>query len=666
MITAALLATALATTGPQTQGLLDFETHAELALGVAALSPQTARFDPELLKLYGPTEFTSPLFSIMHSNPWRVPYFSETLRREASGATGSPADLFSFATRLVGYNTRRSLIGSPIKSAEELSLTSNGLNAVLQDFKSSGLIKGEIPALTGVPFDVQRAATLVLATMSRSVKYRRLALKSVGNVEEAYLFLATNARDELEGENQDRLIRLARGLDLAYLGAAANDIALAAAQAQEAVAKVAPTAKYNFEVETTWGTIRLSGGGVTQYPDKPLLLAIDTGGKDTYLNVPSTSTAANWTSVVIDTDGDDSYLSDASLATQPVSKLEGRKLSGAKPGPGGALLGVTILVDTAGNDLYRSHRCGLGSGRFGFGLLLDREGSDVYDSYADSQGFGDEGIGILSDQLGDDKFSCFANSQGVGLTRGVGVLVDGIGDDSYVANDTVIDLPSPQSDKHNVSMSQGAATGRRADYTDGHSLAGGVGILYDIAGNDSYTCGVFGQGVGYWQGVGLLWDDGGVDHYIGQWYVQGAAAHFAVGYLEDGSGNDQYEAPMNMAQGAGHDYSIGLLFDRAGDDSYKAPNLSLGAGNANGIGIFADLIGSDTYASSGLTLGKASEAQLGTLRGRAQCLGLFMDLAGDDTYPNGLGWVGDARKSVNWTYKGPTSFESQVGVFYDR
>lgn len=659
-----ILATILSV--PQSQGLLDFESHAELALGTAGLSPKSARFDAELLKLYGPTEFTSPLFSIMHSDPWRIPYFAETLRRETLSASGKPGDLLGIATRMVGYNTRRSLIGSPIKPAEELSLTPTGLMTVLQDFKSSGLIKTEIPPLTGVPVEVQKAATLVLATMSRSVKYRRLAVKNLGNLEEAFLFIATNARDELEGENQDRMLRLARGIDLAYFGAAANDIALAASQAQEAVVKVLPTTKYSYEVETTWGTIRLSGGGANQYPDKALLLGIDTGGKDTYLNVPSTSTASNWASVVIDTDGDDSYLSDASLATQPVEKLEGRKLSGAKPGPGGALLGVSVLLDTKGNDLYRSHRCGLGSGRFGFGFLVDTDGEDIYDSYSDSQGFGDQGVGILNDLSGKDRYNCFANSQGVGLSRGVGLLFDVSGDDIYTANDTIIDIPSPQSDKHNVSMSQGGATGRRADYTDGHSLAGGVGILYDVAGNDSYTCGVFGQGVGYWQGIGMLWDDAGTDKYLGQWYVQGASAHFAIGYLEDGGGNDTYESPMNMAQGAGHDYSIGYLFDRAGDDSYRAPNLSLGAGNANGIGIFADLLGSDTYVSSGLTLGKAAEATKLTLRGRALCFGLFMDLNGDDTYPDGLNWVGDARKSVNWTEKALNPAESQVGVFYDR
>ena len=55
--------------------------------------------------------------------------------------------------------------------------------------------------------------------------------------------------------------------------------------------------------------------------------------------------------------------------------------------------------------------------------------------------------------------------------------------------------------------------GRRGDYLDGHSLAGGVGILFDQEGIDHYVSGVFGQGVGYWEGVGILWDAAGDDVY---------------------------------------------------------------------------------------------------------------------------------------------------------
>ncbi|HVL38244.1 MAG TPA: hypothetical protein VM328_02525, partial [Fimbriimonadaceae bacterium] len=286
--------------------------------------------------------------------------------------------------------------------------------------------------------------------------------------------------------------------------------------------------------------------------------------------------------------------------------------------------------------------------------------------YRDSLGYGEYGVGVLEDVLGSDTYEGFNQVQGVGQTMGGGLLADREGSDTYRANDEVIDFPSPQSAQHNVSMSQGAGNGRRSDYTTGHSLAGGIGILYDGGGDDQYSCGVFGQGVGYWMGVGLLFDSSGHDRYLGQWYAQGASAHFAIGYLEDEAGDDTYTAPMNMAQGAGHDFSVGGLVDRAGDDKYVAPNLSLGAGNANGIGFLLEFGGNDTYASSGWTLGKGAEAPKGSMRTRALCLGLFIDFGGNDTYPAQATWAKNGSRTANWTDRGPTPAESQLGVFWDR
>jgi hypothetical protein len=370
--------------------------------------------------------------------------------------------------------------------------------------------------------------------------------------------------------------------------------------------------------------------------------------------------------VVIDTSGSDKYVSDPALETTALNKWSGRKGGGNLPGPGGALFGYSVLIDSQGNDLYRTHRPGLGSARLGLGVLLDKSGDDTYDAYQDSEGFGMFGGGILEDVSGKDVYRGFMQVQGCGQTGGFGYLVDRSGDDQYIAEDQAIDFPSPQSAQHNVSMAQGAGNGRRADYLEGESLAGGVGVLFDQAGADIYTSAVFGQGVGYWMGVGALWDDGGNDVYNGLWYVQGAAAHFAIGFIEDAAGTDSYVAPMNMAQGAGHDFSVGMLLDRLGDDTYKAPNLSLGAGNANGIGIFVDFAGADKYDSSSVTLGKAADAPVNTLRSRSLCLGAFLDLGGTDTYPPVASWAKNSTPTANWTGRSPTPQESQLGVFFDR
>jgi hypothetical protein len=300
------------------------------------------------------------------------------------------------------------------------------------------------------------------------------------------------------------------------------------------------------------------------------------------------------------------------------------------------IFGYAIHADLAGNDTY-FNATGNGSGTQGFGLfgtgiLYDAGGDDTYSAVGECQGCGIYGTGLLIDGGGNDRYECYQQGQGFGFTKGVGLLLDVAGDDTYIANDTDIKFPSAQSTEHNGSLSQGFGFGRRGDYLDGHSWAGGVGMLVDGAGNDYYSCGIFGQGGGYWYGVGILADKGGDDSYLGQWYCQGSAAHFALGILQDTAGNDKYTGKMNMCGGAGHDFSLGWLEDRAGNDAYDMPNLSLGGGNANGIGVFWDCAGDDSYLTSGVTLGQASVAGSGSVRDFIMCLGLFVDGGGNDTY----------------------------------
>jgi hypothetical protein len=370
-------------------------------------------------------------------------------------------------------------------------------------------------------------------------------------------------------------------------------------------------------------------------------------------------------SVLVDTNGDDKYLSSMDLQNTEVAKYADRKKNGSF-GPASAAFGVSVLLDSGGSDLYRTTRPGLGSAFMGVSVLEDSSGDDIYDAYTNSEGFGWFGIGILDDWKGSDKYTVFNQGQGFGGVSGFGAILDRLGDDTYTANDTVIDFPSPQTDKHNVSMAQGAASGRRADYIDGHSLSGGIGLLMDEAGKDKYSCGVFGQGCGYWEGTGLLLDEAGDDEYLGQWYVQGAAAHFAIGFLHDSGGSDVFTGVLNMAQGAGHDFSVGMLIKNGGADTYHAPNLSLGASNANGIGIFVDTMGDDTYDSSGISLGRSAEATKGSLRERALGLGVFMDTGGSDKYPAGASWATNGNRQVNWMDKRPSPDESQCGIFWDR
>lgn len=646
------------------QTVSTLETDLETALGTVGLNTRTARFDSNLMRFFGGGEFRTPFFDACFENPWRIPFFAETIRRDFGTMAGRASESMSLGARLCGYGTRRTLLGDPVKALVDASQAPGSLKRKVDELKARSVVKGSVPDFSAVPSEVQQAATMVLIAAEQAATFRQLAFAGVSDLPGAFELLGSAESADAQGFARSH--RLMKATDLSYLAAGGHDLIAAAQGAFSQLLSGVGGKSFDVEFETAWGWVRLCGGKSETHGARPTLLTIDTSGNDTYIGIPSTSGISNFASVVLDLSGNDSYLSEATLAGSTIANWPKRREAARKPGVAGALMGYAILVDGDGDDVYRTHRPGLGSGRFGIAALIDRNGNDTYDSYADSQGFGHFGIGILDDLKGDDKFFAFTQSQGCGLTMGFGFLVDRDGGDLYAANDGQIDFASPQSAEHNVSMSQGAGNGRRADYLDGHSLAGGVGILYDQAGIDRYTCGVFGQGVGYWMGVGMLWDSQGIDTYSGQWYVHGAAAHFAIGYLEDELGNDNYSAPMNMAQGAGHDFSIGVLFDRAGDDQYRAPNLSLGAGNANGIGLFVDLLGNDAYESSGITLGKSAEATKQSLRSRALSLGVFFDGAGSDKYPAASTWASNGVKVPNWMDKGPTAAEGQMGVFWDR
>lgn len=649
----------------QTQSpTLDVEV--DKALAVAGLSRQTARFDENLLKFFRAGEFTTPLYSAVSENPWKAPFLIEVKRKDLASYAGKPNDSLLSGGGWIGWGTRRTLIGDPNSAEELLASQPNSLNKVLIDLQKDGVIQGPIKSLGSVPPQVQSAAALILATVRRAQVFRQQSMRHLKDPSWLFFTLAKGEPDDTDLITNTRLLDAYRSFPTSYMAAGAHDVLLAVQTAQAMVRDVPASATYSVTINTKWGLVRLDGGHDNTYNSEPNLLTIDTSGNDTYLNCPATRSIENGFSIVLDTRGNDKYVSDPTLLTTPVKNFNGRKTA-SLPGPGGAVLGTTILFDLQGNDLYRSHAMGLGAGKLGVGVLYDAGGQDTYDAYADAEGFGLFGAGILEDDgSASDVYEGFTQVQGCGMTQGFGYLVDRGGDDRYIANDDTIDFPAAQSDKHNNSMAQGAGYGRRADYLDGMSLAGGVGLLYDIAGNDQYSCAVFGQGVGYWEGVGLLWDSAGNDKYRGMWYVQGASAHFAIGYLEDLGGNDEYVATMNMAQGAGHDFSVGYLIDRSGNDSYQAPNLSLGAGNANGIGWFVDLAGDDNYVSSGWTLGKGADAPKGSLRERCLCLGVFMDLGGTNSYPNACPWAKSGEKVANWTLRQDEPFESQVGVFWDK
>jgi hypothetical protein len=411
-----------------------------------------------------------------------------------------------------------------------------------------------------------------------------------------------------------------RDFDSSLLFVAAQDLLFAIDAVREHVAD--HEQGWQLELATPLGSISIGREHEHDSAMPPMLL-IDWGGNDTYPAIATNALPVQRVSIALDFGGDDQYLD-----KKPTSR-----------GYAAGQCGIGMLFDFSGDDHYEVSANGLAYAAFGVGLLYDGAGDDNYVAEEKGHGVAYAGAALLVDVSGNDRYSIHTRGQGFGGPGGVGVLADLSGNDEYVADDEELLFASAQTAQHNESLAQGCGNGWRADHKHGLSVPGGIGVLFDARGNDTYSCGVFGQGVGYWSGMGLLIDRKGADRYRGQWYVQGASAHFAVGILVDDEGDDSYHATMNMSQAAGHDLGVGILLESAGNDQYTTGTLSLGASHASGIGWFTDFQGDDTYdiVRGDDNLGHAATSQRGGIRASIPGIGLFFDLEGKDSYPDGRG-----------------------------
>ncbi len=426
-----------------------------------------------------------------------------------------------------------------------------------------------------------------------------------------------------------------------------------------------------FDLATPIGRILIRGPAADIYPPAgpdtlPTLFLLDTGGDDVHRDdVGAVTDPRLGVSIAIDLGGDDHYTYDPIVdpASGLVSDDHGRYPAGdpaSQNGPvtrsrhgrqGSGRHGVGMLFDLGqGADRYDSLAASQGYAALGVGVLFDDGGADHYTSEVASQGAAISGIGLLVDLgEGTDTYRLVNSGQGMAGVRGYGLLFDQAGDDTYeadpgpiaAADPTLAPQPlyfSPQmAGQANNSMAQGASTGIRWD-ARGLFLSGGIGVLRDAAGDDSYLAGLFAQGAGYWQGVGLLSDGDGRDRYDALYYVQGAGAHYALGlFMDGGQGGDQLNQrlpPQYVQVGSGHDFTLGVFVNEAGDDVYRYAGLAAGASNCNGLGLFVDNGGDDTYTTAsdyGSGMGNVSGECLAA-RPLPKSVGLMLDAAGADTY----------------------------------
>jgi len=427
--------------------------------------------------------------------------------------------------------------------------------------------------------------------------------------------------------------------------------------------------KYDLYTKAGWIKIRDGSDNIYVEDGKDVLFLLDLGGNDEHLDaVGSNKSGANPVSVAIDLSGSDKYHYKTRETLYDREGLLPADIDGRYGGneeygnfspsdqcrQGAARNGIAMLFDFGvEDDYFRSLRCSQGYAHLGVGVLFVEGGNDAFLSESASQGSAQFGIALLIvGGEGNNIFRSFTFSQGFGYVRGAGFLLNNGGDDQYICNHGDPEqggIPLYKSaqlpGKGNASFCQGAGFGFRGDgefnkfreYQKSH-LSGGIGILRDIYGNDTYEASVFAQGAGYWQGTGILSDGGGSDKYDAYWYVQGGSAHYAVAiFVDAGEGDDIFNGArraINVALGTGHDFSIGVFINERGNDIYYIPNLSAGASNCNGIGLFVDNNGDDKYiavSDYGSGMGNVSGECIET-RPNAVNIGIMIDAGGKDEY----------------------------------
>jgi len=345
------------------------------------------------------------------------------------------------------------------------------------------------------------------------------------------------------------------------------------------------------EVNTEAGDILIGGKGKNVYElDKMagVCAVIDLGGDDEYRE--GTVSPERPVLVVIDLAGNDTY-----IATKP----------GAQ---GGAVLGVSMLLELDGNDVYRARDVAQGSALGGVGILVDCAGNDVYAGIRRVQGQAVGGIGVLIDREGNDRYHAGMWGQGFGGPLGFGLLDDLAGKDHYTLGGLYLNSFKPDTPGYE-GWGQGVGAGLRQVGN------GGIGVLLDGGGDDQYEYDYMAHGGGYWFGVGLARDFGGNDRRLGstqnefnggkrtepvfQRYACGFGCHYSLGFCFDDAGDDTYGG-TTMGLGFAWDLSVGVLCDFAGNDRYEAAGQhTQGSGAQAGLGILFDYDGKDVYSGQG-------------------------------------------------------------------
>ncbi len=516
--------------------------------------------------------------------------------------------------------------------------------------------------LASWPLEIRTALALAIAGLVRSAEQRDAALTSGDytfaewqSLHQTYLNQASTYTHEFGTDAHPHVDfeLLNRAGQLAVRATESLRLALAGAPLQDGWALA-------LDGPFGWITISMEDLPHEWIGAQDVFLLVDGGGDDSYVDFVATNTSIhNPVSVWLDLDGNGTYGLSSSWT------IDDAMIPTYAPLQGAGIFGVAVLDDAGGNDSYHAARRAQGCGIFGVGVLVDHAGSDRYEGYDSSQGHAEFGFALLAD-LGaeDDEYTTLQKSQGYGGPCGVGWLVDVGG------NDTNLAIAEPlvynwAGEGSNWSGSQGFGYGVRDGYFTPNApvFSGGLGGLFDLAGDDDYQCAVMCQGFGYAFGAGLFYDaEGNDDHRVTHKYAMGAATHWAIGlYLDDGGADTYRNSGDDECIGLGYDASVAFHIDRgAGPDVYTIDNIgdfAIGVSRIPALGVLINEGGDDEYHIPGngnRALGR-SRLEPGNRDGylaEVINLGMFLDLGGSaDVYDiasvdvdNGLEWIPDRSR----------------------
>lgn len=450
--------------------------------------------------------------------------------------------------------------------------------------------------------------------------------------------------------------------------------------------------------ETSDCRIVVGDTGPNDYVTADPLVLVDLGGNDRYFS--ATATARSGVRVLVDAgSGSDLYQRTAASASPgTTATAEGIAVAG---------IGVVVLSDLGGNDVYEATStttapqpgpvAGIARvvsqavANLGAAVLLDAGGSDSFRAAAQSSGGGavvlgqgHSGVGLAallnlgaSDPAADDRYLASAGStlhliertntssrysigpgdvqgQGVGLLGGVGLLSDAGGGDSYAAqvNAGVATV-----------LAQGAGNG-------------GAGLLVDAQGNDDFLASAIGDTT-----LALVVNNGDdlfcwtvtVTVVTGETRAAAQGVGTLAGVLVDAQGNDAHRVVASSFAGAISEIYSNIDCTSLGGNKAIATATSgggtaLGQGSSGtGIAALIDLTGADTNSLSASTAALAralaispgpdvetatATAGSGRTQGQGQTaagVALLADVMGADAYGSSASSTATRQTSAGTT-----------------